>query len=327
MTNQTKIMVSAPGKLMLSGSYAVVHGWPAVVTAVNQRLKVTVEILDQPIFMLIAPDVNLFDYQKSLDQVGQGQIPKSAVFMEKIIADLVKKQQLKSGIKIVTNCSFSANFGFGSSSASVVALIFAVNELLNLKLSKLEMFKWCYQIIIDVQGVGSGFDIAAAIWGGTIYYIKPAKIVQSIKVNSLPIVVGYTGVKADTPTLVKKIDQRLLTEPKVIEPIFQQIGRISDQLKIALETANWPQLGKLFTQHQSAARKLGVSSDQLESLIAAANEAGAFGSTLSGAGGGDCMIAVASEDKKVVVEQAIEQAGGQVMSVNLNSDGVRKEKI
>lgn len=325
MKNDQQISVSAPGKLMLSGSYAVVHGWPAVVTAVDQRLKLTVKTLTQPIFKLAAPDVGLANYEKQLSKVGRGDIPKSAIFMEKIFADFLHRYNQKLGISITTDCSFSANFGFGSSSASVVALIFALNELFNLKLTKKEMFDWCYQIIIEVQGVGSGFDIAAAIWGGTIYYIKPAKTVQSIKVSSLPIVVGYTGVKADTPTLVKQIDQRLINEPEIIKPIFQQIGQVSDQMKTALETANWSQLGELFMQHQSLARKLGVSSDKLDDLITAANGAGAFGSTLSGAGGGDCMVAVVSEEKRLAVEKAIEQAGGQVMHVNLNGEGVRKE--
>ena len=77
---------------------------------------------------------------------------------------------------------------------------------------------------------------------------------------------------------------------------------------------------------QEYLRDLGVSSEKLEDLIVAAKGAGAWGAKLSGAGGGDCMIAIASEDKKARVEQAIEQAGGQVMRVQTHAEGVRVEQ-
>ena len=42
----------------------------------------------------------------------------------------------------------------------------------------------------------------------------------------------------------------------------------------------------------------------------------------SGAGGGDCMIALAPEDKRKAVEKAITAAGGQVLQVEVNAKGV-----
>ena len=41
-----KITVSAPGKLMLFGEHAVVYGRPCIVTALNQRMHATVEVID-----------------------------------------------------------------------------------------------------------------------------------------------------------------------------------------------------------------------------------------------------------------------------------------
>lgn len=77
--------------------------------------------------------------------------------------------------------------------------------------------------------------------------------------------------------------------------------------------------------NQEYLRDLGVSSEKLESLIAAAKGAGAWGAKLSGAGGGDCMIAVAPKEKRGQIEKAIEAAGGQVIHITPNAPGVRRE--
>ena len=59
--------------------------------------------------------------------------------------------------------------------------------------------------------------------------------------------------------------------------------------------------------------------------IRAARDAGAWGAKLSGAGGGDCMIALVSPEKKQVVSEAITKVGGQVIDVATNVEGVRIE--
>ena len=50
-----------------------------------------------------------------------------------------------------------------------------------------------------------------------------------------------------------------------------------------------------------------------------------MGAKLSGAGGGDCMIALVTNDTRKFVESAIEKAGGQIMHVKPNAKGVRVE--
>ena len=69
-------------------------------------------------------------------------------------------------------------------------------------------------------------------------------------------------------------------------------------------------------ENQKMLEKLNVSSEKLDSLIHAAKGAGAYGAKLSGAGGGDCMIALAPIDKRKAVEKALKHADGTVLSVN-----------
>src|SRR4051794_13370272 len=76
------ITVSAPGKLMLFGEHAVVYNHPCLVTAVDQRMWATVSLLDTSEFLLDAPDVKVLNYKKAMNDLGKGEIPKGARFVE-----------------------------------------------------------------------------------------------------------------------------------------------------------------------------------------------------------------------------------------------------
>ena len=68
---------------------------------------------------------------------------------------------------------------------------------------------------------------------------------------------------------------------------------------------------------------LGINTQKLSNLIFAARNAGAYGAKLSGAGGGDCMIALSSAKDKQKIIKAIERAGGEFLSVEPNAEGVK----
>ena len=80
------------------------------------------------------------------------------------------------------------------------------------------------------------------------------------------------------------------------------------------------------TANHQLLKNLGVSSKELENLTQASLSAGALGAKLSGAGGGDCMLAVYDKkDQSKSIEQAITQVGGQIMLVKLNAPGAKIE--
>lgn len=321
-----QITVSAPGKLMLFGEHAVVQGKPCIVTAVDQRLELKASKLTEPFFRLEAPDVEITNYQKPLSEVGKGEIPKGALFVEIATRNFLAEHKIKGGVKFETVSQFKSTFGFGSSSASAVDTVKALSQLFNIKLTNDEFFKIAYKTVIDIQGVGSGFDLAAATFGGTIYYIYPGKVIEPLKLKSLPLIVGYTGVKADTATLVKAVNAKRDKYPKIFKSIFDDIALIVEDAKVALVKKDYAKLGELMNMNQGYLEAMGVGSDKLANLIYAARNAGAYGAKLSGAGGGDCMIALAPEDKREAVEKAITAAGGQVIQVEVNTEGVKVEK-
>lgn len=329
-----KITVSAPGKLMLLGEHAVVYNHPCLVTAVDQRMRATIETLDVLEFQLEAEDVKVTGYKKPLSELGKGDIPKGAKFVEIAVANLLNNPEIlkrvqndkgKMGIRITTKSEFSSQFGFGSSSASTVCTIKAISEILGLNLSNKEIFDLAFKTVLDIQGKGSGFDVAAAVYGGTLYFVTGGKLIEPLDIKSLPLIVGYSGIKADTVTLMNQVKASFANRQDRLNEIYNDIEKLVNQAKEALVAGDLKIFGDLMNKNQEYLKELGVSIEKLNDMISGALKAGAYGAKLSGAGGGDCMIVVAPSDKKAAVESGITNAGGKVLSVGTNAEGVRVE--
>jgi len=305
------ITVSAPGKLMLMGEHAVVYGYPCIVTAVSERLHVEIEEIQDNQITVEAPQV------KDTRFVDQAVIEGCNAF-----------GITHRGLHIRTHSTFSHEYGFGSSSAVTVATLAALAAVFQKDIGKKLLFEVAYRTVLAIQGVGSGFDVAAATYGETLLYTKGGAILNPLSWdlnNQVSLVVGYSGIKADTATIVKDVAKKREVQGKTVSRIFEAIGKLVLQAKEAGDKKDWETVGKLMNFNQEYLRDLGVSTEKLESMIFAAKQAGAYGAKLSGAGGGDCMIALVLKEKKEAVERAIAQ-GGTVVNVSVQDEGVRIEK-
>lgn len=302
------LTISAPGKLMLFGEHAVVYGYPCIATAIDERLFVSIEETGDGKVAVDAPQVS------------------DTRFVDEAINVAIAQWQIKhNGFRLTTKSAFSGKYGFGSSSAVTVATLKALVALYRKKVDNRMIFDAAYEVVLSVQGAASGFDVAAATYGGTIYYQRGGSILEPIPAVDIPLIIGYTGVKADTKTLVAEVAKKRDAEPEKVERIFEAMVNIVDEAREQIMEGDWVRVGRLMDFNQEYLRNLGVSSEKLESLISAAKKAGAYGAKLSGAGGGDCMIALADPSKRQAVEDAIIDAGGEVVHVPPNAPGVRIE--
>jgi mevalonate kinase len=305
---RTPFIASAPGKLMLFGEHAVIYGHPCIVTALNVRLTVTVEESHERDIIIDAPGVS------------------DTRFISAAVKRVKKRlKNILPGLTIRTKSEFSSQYGFGSSSAVTVATIYALCGFSNMKASLQDIFEMAYQTVLDVQGTGSGFDVAAAVAGGTLLYGNSGKIFNKIPINTIPLIVGYTGIKADTISLMSSVSKKRELFPEKMDRIFIAIEKIVQEAKERIIERDWERTGRLMNFNHEYLRDLGVSSEKLERLISSTKNAGAWGAKLSGAGDGDCMIAIAPESKKDAVKNAIQEAGGKVIDILSGAEGVRTE--
>lgn len=301
---------SAPGKLMLMGEHAVLYGAPCLVTALNERLTVSVEQTGNSV-EIIAPQAS------------------STAFVEAAIAEARRQWHLPDvPLRVTTKSGFSGKYGFGSSAAVTIGVLTAIASLFEKAPTHDELFHMGRAVVARAQGMGSGFDIASAVWGGTLWYAQKGEVIEDLPdFRDCAFIVGYSGSKADTKTLIAEVAAKHARETEKVDRIFAAIGDLVHQAKDAFVAGDWVRLGTYMNFNQEYLRDLGVSTEKLEALIAAAKKAGAWGAKVSGAGGGDCMIAISSNDSKEAIVRAVKDAGGEIVTVAPHAPGVRVEPL
>lgn len=320
-----RVTTSAPGKLVLFGDHAAVYGYPCLVTAVDLRYYVTVEHSGESGILIETPalktqgKIRHFSLNENTDES-----PKETAFVEAAIREFVKAYPPESGIRITTDGPV-ITFGLGSSSAITVATIKALAALNRVELTPRQIFDLSYTAVIKVQGTGSGVDVAAAIYGGTIYYVKNHAKLETLTTQPLPILIGYSGEKVQTTNYIAQVKILQKAHENIINPVFSVMETIVEEAKTALIAGDWQIVGELANIHQGLLDALGVTTPQLFLPIYAARTAGAWGAKLSGAGGGDCMFTLVANDKRSAVANSIQQAGGKIVELPTAAQGVRVE--
>lgn len=321
------VTVSAPAKLFILGEHAVVYDGQAIVTAVDARLSVTIraEQADRPQLSIDALDVGLQNWQRDITTVAQqGQFEGESRFIESCVARFHQFHPLDHSLYIRTQSHFARDLGLGSSSATVAATLFALAQLFAPNLSLADIFDMGLDAIRAVQKLGSGADLAAALYGGTLYYInREPRHVYPLEIDELPMVAVYSGQKAGTVSYVQQVRVLRDTYPQVIDPIIQSMLEIVDSGRQAIQGQNWQALGTLMNVQHGLLHALGVDTAALSEVIFLARQAQALGAKLSGAGGGDCAIVLHASGMEKRLRAALHKIGRDILPYGLHADGVR----
>ncbi len=98
-------------------------------------------------------------------------------------------------------------------------------------------------------------------------------------------------------------------KPERYEGWFDAIGELVWEARQLIEGGKNEQLGPLFDRNHMLLQQIGVSTPQLDQLVAAARGAGALGAKLSGGGGGGNIIALVETASAPNVTAALQSAG------------------
>jgi mevalonate kinase len=322
----TMITATAPGKLMLFGEHAVVYGYPCIVTTVGLYVSATVTSVDHAELVIDTPQLRAQGIQQhtALAEVGQALRPETA-FVEAAAARAIRMAGSSAGLQISTDGP-ARSYGLGSSSAVTVAVAAALNEYYQLKLDERGLFDLAYGAVLDAQGKGSGFDVAAAIYGGTIWFERRGAVIERLNVPALPFLIGYSGAKVSTRRFVDGVGHLRERNPALVEQIFATMAQIVTEARPALEYGEWARLGDLIDLNQGLLDAIGVNTPPLANLIFATRAAGALGAKISGAGGGDCMFALVGDERLAARQHPVAEAicaTGELVDLPLGVGGVR----
>lgn len=323
------LTVSAPAKLFLLGDHAVVYEGACIITAVSARLYATLTRTQDATLTLHAPDVGLGTYQKPMTEIFASlEKTGNSRFVESCLAVFNERYPISDGLYITTRTEFNTELGIGSSSAVVAATLFGLAQLYEVELTHAELLELGIEAIQRVQNLGSGADLAAAIYGGTIYYVnRSPRTVTPLPIDNLPIFAAWSGSKVSTVNLVKEVGKLYKRRPTVVPAIIETMLNIVEAGKTAFGERDWETVGELMNIQHGLLHALGVDTASLSHIVFAAQAAGALGAKLSGAGGGDCAVILTSPDDYASVQEKLQEANIHVVDYTLNAEGVRLEPV
>ncbi|SRR3989344_2710593 len=352
--------VSAPGKLMIAGEWSVLEpGNPCIVAAVDKRVHAEVHKSDKLVI-----ELKDFNKKTTGSFIGGGikwdSDDKVFAFAKAAVETTLKFLGKTEAFRLVTYGSSDmeingAKLGFGSSAAAIVAMNHAILRFFSYDDAKFTVKLYKLGTIANyiAQGkVGSSFDIAASVYGNVLVYerfdpkwldvamvakniadivsekwpgfrAKPMEIPRGLK-----LLVAYSGKPASTTGMIEKMKQFKVKNAEEYVRIVSDITSI-----VQLLTVKWTDNAAVMRAIKDNRQKLSeltqlsgvpVETEELKEMARLADEAGGAGK-LSGAGGGDCGIALCFNsvvEKKI--KQAWKKAGFPIIDVEIG-EGSREE--
>jgi mevalonate kinase len=324
------VMASAPAKVILFGEHFVVYGEPAIVSAIDKRAYANAELRNDKRLYLRSVNLNLAGcFENGFFKVEQGDAKEAQLKLEplkRVVEKVLEIYGENIGLNIEVSSTVPVAAGLGSSAAVAAAVAAAVGALLNLKMSKEDVFRISFEAEKIVHGTPSGVDPTISTFGGSLVFQKDTGFKPLDVKADIPLVIGDTGVSRSTRVQVAKVRDLKDKYPQIVEPIIRAAREIVLRAIEALKEGDLKTLGDLMNLNHALLYGLGVSDESLEWLINAARKAGALGAKLTGAGGGGCMIAMVEKDRFEQVLEAIQRAGGRSFIAKKTDEGVRIER-
>ena len=310
---------SAHGKVILFGEHAVVYGEPALVGAIERRVRVTARRISGDV-VRISSDKG--EQTFSFQELERAEGPLR--YVKRAVAIAFQEAEEECGLDIRITSELPAAAGLGSSAAVSVATLSAVLSLLGVEIEKERLASLGHRVELEVQGSASPTDTAAATYGGLLF-VLPGKGIERLKLEQeVPIIVGNTRRQRSTKRLVDGVRRLKEAHPEVIETVIKGIGILTRQAKAYLERGQLVQLGELMNINHGLLEALGVSTLELSRLVHIARDAGAEGAKLTGAGGGGCMLALALKRYGEVLSALRREC--EAIPANISFEGVRVEE-
>ncbi|MCF6466114.1 phosphomevalonate kinase [Clostridium sp. Cult2] len=328
------IRTYAPGKLFIAGEYAVVEpGYPAILVAVDRGILVLLEeALERGSISSYDNIPRFWSRQNDKLILDKSDNRLSYIISAINTVETYAKEQgkeldhyhLKVSSQLETN--EGKKYGLGSSAAVTVATVKALCKYYEIEASDEELFKLSALANLAINSNGSCGDIAASVYGGWIAYTTFDRnwILEQGKDNSvtqllnkpwpnlsvepltppegLKLVIGWTGTPASTSSLVTQVNDKRTEKSIPYEKFLHESKKCVNKMKESFKKKNIREIQKQIQVNRqllvNMGNDLGISIETplLTKLCNIALEFNGYAKS-SGAGGGDCGIAILGDDK------------------------------
>jgi mevalonate kinase len=275
-------------KVILMGEHSVVYGYPAVAAplpSLKMRAWVTPVGLRET---SCVGTLKALNYEGSLSAAGDrfGGL-ECAV---KVATEFAGCPGL--AFDVVTDSSFPAGRGMGSSAASAGAVIRAILDACDVRASEQEILRLTNEAEVITHGNPSGLDAVTTCSHDIVTFQSGQMQYMSVDLPAY-LVIADSGIAGSTREAVGNVRRADDKNHAYVRSVMDELGELALASETDLEFGAVNMLGERMNRAHELLSQLDVSHPLVDHLVDAARDAGADGAKMTGGGLGGCLIALA----------------------------------
>lgn len=315
-----KITYSAPGKVHLLGEHVVVYGKPALLAAVDLRVRV------------------------SVIPAKAGMTERIQKTVEAIIKKHLKIRSLPS-YQLSISSPLPIGSGLGSSAAISASFIAALLAFLKVKWDLNLINDLTYQAEKVWHGNPSGADNSTVVFGGLIWYRKETDNLQLIhqlpfstsakrrqaslipkKISKNFILINTGKPKESTKDMVEIVSAKWKVQSGKFKKIFDNQEQLTKELLNALSSNNQDEMIRIIRASERNLESIGVVSKSVASIIRIIEQAGGAAKICGGGGKvGPTGVLLCYHTKPSILKKIAKSYNLSYFKTALGVEGLRKE--
>ena len=273
----------APGKIILSGEHAVVHGQPALAMAINRYSEATIVPQADGSILFNASNLRYQDsmtlhalkklkrrLQRNYERFLQGTysirdvLKKPVELSQYAITHFLENlnYHMQSGFKVNTQSTIPMGCGMGSSAAMILSVLYALGRVLQLDWDDLRYFEQGLEIENLQHGNSSGLDLQVSLKGGCMLFEDNQTIHRSVP--KFPLYIVNTGRPLSTT------GECVSHAKKQFSPaMLEDFGSVTRTLDQSLQENNIQSSCEAVQENHQLLIKLGVVPEKVRLFIQA----------------------------------------------------------
>ena len=311
-----KSKASAPGKVILFGEHFVVYGVKTILCAINKRVTVTAEKIEEE---EISIKSNIGDLILPLNKpISEIDSPLKPFYY--LANKVIQNQNQPTGIEIIVESDIPLGVGLGSSSACCVAGAAAILRLFG-ETSKEEILELAIAAEKTIFQNTSGADCTVCTYGGIMEYDKEHGFTKIKSEPNFHLVIANSNIEHSTESVVGEVKQFKEENEMEFSKLCNDESKLVEDVLKLLKDNNNKELGQKIMQNQKYLETIGVSNEKLRDMIQVGQKS-SFGAKITGAGGGGCIFALADESNLESSINEFKDKNYECFSVKIDFEGL-----
>lgn len=252
-----------------------------------------------------------------------------------LIIETLKTFKLPWNFEIIIRTDAPAGSGLGSSSSLVISLIAAIMKARGEVLDNERIIRRASIVETRHIRIPVGMqDYFASVYGGfnVIYHTVDGEKRKELQLSDAIVsalnrrlILSYTHVSHNSAKINWRIIKDYIDGKRYIRSAIKNIKAITTQMINTLQEGDLDEFGRLMDEEWKNRRGMakGITLDWIDDIMERIKAHGAIGSKLCGAGGGGCMITLASEGRIEDVRMKLNENGFKLLDYKFVKEGVK----